>query len=570
MTVSLLVPAMRSSGAEKPTRPNVLIVIVDDVGHGDLGVHGNPVIKTPTLDRLAAQGVRLTRFQVAPVCAPTRASLMTGRDFYRTGVVDTFMGRALMHTDEVTLAEMLGSAGYRTGIFGKWHLGDNAPMRPIDQGFQEALVLKGGGIGQPSDPPGGEHYFDPILQHNGRPEATKGYCSDIFTEATLAFIKKARAEAQPFFAYLSFNAPHVPLEVPDSYREPYAKADLSPDRFPKTGFPQPGPAPRDETARVYGMIANIDDNMGKLLAGLETLGLAGETLVIFLSDNGPQQVRYVSGLRGRKGTVYEGGIRVPCFVRWTGKLTPGKVVDRIASAIDLTPTVLDACGVAPPANVKFDGLSLWPLLTGKIQADAWPDRMLFTQWHRGDVPEKFRAFAARNQQYKLVRAETGAKAPFELFDTEADPFEQHDLASTLPDVVDRLKRAYSDWFDDVSRTRGFESPPRILVGADRENPTILTPQDRRGSGAGAWEITVTRSGPFDVNVTVRPDPNPRIVRLRLGTLDREAPLPPGKASVAFERVSFPTGPGRFEAFVERDGKASAVVAVDLLRRDGRR
>ncbi len=541
-------------------RPNVLVVIADDMGHGDLGVHGNPVVKTPNLDRLAREGVRLTRFQVAPVCAPTRASLLTGRYHYRTGVVDTFRGRALMHTDEVTLAEALGAAGYRTGIFGKWHLGDNAPMRPMDQGFAEALVLKGGGIGQPSDPPGGSSYFDPLLQRNGRPERRRGYCSDVFTDAAIAFLGDRGRDA-PFFAYVAFNAPHTPLEVPESYRTPYAAADLSADRFPRGGSPPPRPALKDETARVYGMVTNIDDNVGRLLEKVEALGLAGETLVIFLTDNGPEQVRYVSGLRGRKGTVYDGGIRVPCFVRWPGRLAPGKVVDRVAAAIDIMPTVLDACGVTPPGGVRFDGLSLWPLLTGKAGAADWPDRTVFTQWHRGDVPERYRAFAARDQRYKLVRAEGAPGRPFELFDTEADPYERDDLAAAFPDVVTRLKGEYSAWFDDVSRTRGYDPPPRIHLGSPRENPTVLTPQDRRD--AGGWEVEVVRAGSFDVTLTVRPEPADRVARLRLGGLGREAAVGPGAGSVTFAAVPLPAGPGRFEAHAGRGD----VVSAEVHRRD---
>src|SRR5262245_14394140 len=197
------------SAAETVRRPNVIVVITDDQGHGDLGCHGNKIIKTPNLDRFAAQSVNLSRFHVCPVCSLTRACLLTGRYNYRTGVVDTFIGRSLMHPDEVTLAELLKSAGYRTGIFGKWHLGDNFPMRPIDQGFQEALVLKGGGIGQPSDPPGGSSYFDPVLQHNGRQEKKAGYCSDVYTDAALEFIKAG--SDRPFFVYLPFNCPHAPL-----------------------------------------------------------------------------------------------------------------------------------------------------------------------------------------------------------------------------------------------------------------------------------------------------------------------------------------------------------------------
>ncbi len=557
------------------TRPNVLVIITDDQGHGDLGIHGNPVIQTPNLDRLARDSVRLTRFQVAPVCAPTRASLMTGRYNYRTGVVDTFLGRAMMHTDEVTLAELLSAAGYRTGIFGKWHLGDNAPMRPIDQGFQEALVLQGGGIGQSSDPPGGSSYFDPILQHNGKEEKHQGYCSDVFTDAAIHFIAD-RSQPKPFFAYLAFNAPHAPLEVPESYRKLYAETDLSNERFPTGGYPWPGRVPKDITARVYGMVTNIDDNLGRLFAKLDSLGLADDTLVVFLTDNGPQQVRYVSGFRGLKGTTYEGGIRVASFWRWPGKLAPGKTIDRIASVIDLTPTILDACGLPKPADVKFDGVSLWPLLTGKVDPSAWPDRFLFTQWHRGDAPEKYRSFAARDQRYKLVRANTfrNLRPLFELFDIEADPYERQNLAMEHPEIVERLRSAYSDWLDDVSQTRGFEPPPRIHLGSPLENPTTLTPQDWRGptadgaTGLGYWEVDVIRPGDFDMTLTFRPVPNGSIARLKLGELVREAMVKPGAEEVRFDSVPLPVGPGRLEVWIEpEDRPRVGVRSVDVRRRD---
>ena len=453
-------------------QPNVVVIISDDQGHGDLGFHGNPKIKTPHLDQLARQSVRLDRFYVMPVCAPTRACLMTGRYNYRTRVVDTFLGRAMMDPAEVTLAEMFGGAGYRTAIFGKWHLGDNYPLRAIDQGFQEALVLKGGGIGQPSDPPGGSSYFDPVLQHNGRPVTKQGLgCSDVFTTAAIEFIEANRA--RPFFVYLAFNCPHTPLEVPDAYLQPYRDMHLANDQFPSVGHPLPMPLDPDVTARVYGMVTNIDDNVGRLLAALDERGLARDTIVVFLTDNGPQQVRYNSGMLDRKGSVHEGGIRVPCFVRWPAALPSDRVVDRIAAHIDLTPTLIEACGVPRPAGVAFDGKSLLPLLKG--EAPDWPDRTLFAQWHRGDVPERYRAFAARSQRYKLVRPEPAQRSPqpfektFELYDMEADPLEFHNIASEHPEVVDRLRAAYEKWFDDVSGTRGYD-PPRIALGAAPGEP----------------------------------------------------------------------------------------------------
>src|SRR5262245_10062555 len=244
IALAMAIVAVVSVRAEPAKRPNVVLIITDDQGYGDLGVHGNAKIRTPNLDRLAQQSVRLTHFYACPVCSPTRASLMTGRYNYRTGVVDTYLGRSLMHPDELTIAELLRDAGYRTGIFGKWHLGDNYPLRAIDQGFQEALVCKGGGLTQPSDPPGNS-YFDPVLMHNGKAEKAKGYCSDVFTDAALNFIKQG--SDQPFFVYLAFNAPHDPLQVDQKLVEPYLKLDLD-----------------ATTAKVYAMVENIDANVGRL------------------------------------------------------------------------------------------------------------------------------------------------------------------------------------------------------------------------------------------------------------------------------------------------------------------
>jgi len=553
-------------------RPNVLLVVTDDQGHGDLGVHGNPVIRTPNLDRLARRGARLTRFHVAPVCAPTRASLLTGRSNYRTGVTDTFLGRALMHTDEVTLAEVLAAAGYRTGIFGKWHLGDNAPMRPIDQGFQEALVIKGGGIGQPSDPPGGGHYVDPVLQHNGKPETRRGYCSDVFTDAAIAFLADPAGGNRPFFAYLAFNAPHTPLEVPEAYRERYAEADFSAGRFPKAGYPLSDATTRDVTARVYAMVTNVDDNVGRILDRLDVMGKAGETLVIFLTDNGPQQVRYNSGMRGRKGSVYDGGTRVPFFARWPGHLKAGHEVDRIAAAVDVMPTVLDACGVGPPEGVKLDGVSLWPLLTGRVESAGWTDRTLCVQWHRGDAPEKFRAFAARTQHYTLVRAEGSPR--LELFDAESDPFQMRDVAAAHPDETERLKAAYAAWFDEVTRTRRFDPPSRIHIGSPRENPTVLTRQDWRGPRAGweagslgYWEVETVRPGSFEILAEFDGAGAERRVRFSLRGETREAAVGPGETRCTFAGVGLTPGVGRLEVSVGAVGREVGVRSVTVRRTD---
>jgi len=320
---------LRGATRQSGKKPNVIVVITDDQGHGDLGFHGNPVIKTPNLDKLARQSVRMKNFHVSPVCSPTRASLMTGRYNYRTGVVDTFVGRSMMHSDETTIAALLRALGYRTGIFGKWHLGDNYPLRSIDHGFMESLVLTGGGIGQPSDPPGGESYFNPILQHNGKAVRKEDYCTDIFTDAAIDFVGKNKDS--PFFCYVAFNCPHGPLEVPKKYHDMY-KDKINIGQFPKFGFPV-GKVNLDETAKIYGMITNIDDNIGRLLAKLDELGIADDTIVIFLTDNGPQQPRYNSGMRGRKASLFEGGTHVPFFVRWPAQLPKDRDVIPIGAHI---------------------------------------------------------------------------------------------------------------------------------------------------------------------------------------------------------------------------------------------
>jgi arylsulfatase A-like enzyme len=501
---------------------------------------------------------------------------MTGRYNYRTGVVDTFLGRALMHPDEVTLAEMLAAAGYRTGIFGKWHLGDNYPMRPMDQGFQECLVLKGGGIGQPSDPPGGNSYFDPTLEHNGQSIKTKGYCSDVFTDAALKFVEDNRAK--PFFVYLAFNCPHTPLQVPEKYEAIYKKMNLAHSEFPAVGHPLPGKAQTDVTAKVYGMVTNIDDNLGRLFAKLDALKLTDDTIVVFLTDNGPQQVRYNSGMLERKGSVHDGGIRVPCFIRWPGKLEAGRKVDRIAAHIDLAPTLLDACGVARPKEVAFDGVSLLPLLKGE-KVD-WPDRTLYVQWHRGDEPELYRACAVRSQKYKLVQplgrdgnAKLPEKLAFKLYDMVKDPLEQHDIADKHPDIAEKMRKGYETWFKDVSSTRGY-APPRIHLGTAQENPVLLTRQDWRGpragwgpDGLGHWEVQVARAGNYNVTLRFAALRAPSTVQFSLGEATAKRELETGADQCTFESVRLTAGAGRLETWVVREKEKTGVLYVEVKRRD---
>ena len=533
----ILVWVLCALSASAASRPNVLVIISDDQGYGDLGFHGNPRIRTPNLDQLARESVRLKYFYVTPVCAPTRASLLTGRYNYRTGVTDTYLGRAMMFSDEVTLAEIFSSAKYRTGIFGKWHLGDNYPMRPQDQGFQETLIHKGGGIGQPSDPPEGDSYFNPTLYRNGKAVKTKGYCTDIFSDAAMEFIRKHRSK--PFFAWIAYNAPHTPLEVATNLVAPYTAMKLD-----------------DVTAKVYAMVSNVDDNVGRILRLLDELRIAEDTIVIFLTDNGPQQARYNAGMADRKGSVHEGGIRVPFFVRWPGHLQAGREVDRIAAHIDLAPTLLEACGI--PARKQFDGCSLWPLLTGAT-AD-WPDRTLFFQWHRGETPELHRAFAARSQKYKLLQPfgageKWNGKKVFKFYDMENDLLESNDIADPNPDLVARMLKEYDAWFAAVKSSRNF-ALPSIVVGSKKEKPVVLTRQDWRGpeanwstNGLGHWDVQILRTRKYSIRTIFPPVKNTTDVQLFYGDKSVVRIAQPGATNVTFN-VRLPAGALRLETQIK--------------------
>jgi arylsulfatase/arylsulfatase A len=440
--------ALRAS--DRDGKPNVLVVITDDQGYADLGVHGNPQVRTPQMDAFAREAVELTQFYACPVCAPSRAALMTGRYPLRTGIVDVFEPACNMRPEEVTLAEALRDAGYATGLVGKWHLGNKHPRRPTDQGFSEALTMPAIGLW---------NYFNPRLWHNGQEVTIPGYCMDILADRAITFLRENKD--RPFFLYFAPNLIHTPLQIDDAKVAPFRAAGLD-----------------EPTAKVYAMLESVDDNFGRVLAALRDLGLEENTLVLFTTDNGPctgstTTQRYMAGLRGLKGTVYENGIRVPCFVRWPGRLQGGVKIDRIAALIDVMPTVLDACGVDPPEGVRLDGASLMPLLRNP-QA-AWPDRTLFFQWEGNPLPEHGRAFAVRDQRYKLVQAVgiadrqshirdkyaelcraqgrgtlTVVGTPrLELFDIEADPGETADLAAEHPKIVAKMKQQYDAWFADV-------------------------------------------------------------------------------------------------------------------------
>lgn len=469
------------------TQPNIILIITDDQGYGDLGITGNPHIKTPQIDKFAKESISFNNFCVSPVCAPTRSSLMTGRYSLRTGVHDTYNGGANMATSEITIAEMLKTAGYKTGIFGKWHLGDNYPMRPTDQGFDESLIHLSGGMGQVGDFTtwfqGDSSYFNPILWHNNKMEKYSGYCTDIFAEQAIGFIE--RNSTSPFFCYLSFNAPHTPLQVPDKYYQLYKNIDPS-SGFDnnKKPFTKMSEKDKDDARKVYAMVSCIDDNLGKLFTKLEELKIAENTLVIFMTDNGPQQTRYVAGMRGLKGSVYRGGVRVPFYLRYPAKYAGNKEIETTVAHIDILPTLAEICNVRLPEDRAIDGKSLVPLLDGK-KVD-WADRFLFFYWNRR-YPELYNNIAVQNANYKLV-GHTSYNAEitdFELFDIQFDPYEKTNLIKEKTNLASQLKTELDRLYGELIASENLVNPPRVAIGNKNENPVFLNRNDAAGE-RGIW------------------------------------------------------------------------------------
>ena len=494
-------------GCEKNiTPPNVILIITDDQGYGDLNFNGNPNIITPALDNFAAESVRFNNFYVSPVCAPTRSSLMTGRYSLRTGVRDTYNGGAIMASSEVTLAEMLKQANFTTGIFGKWHLGDNYPSRPSDQGFDESLIHLAGGMGQVGDFTNyfkkDTSYFDPILWHNNEQKPYQGYCSDIFTENAIEFIEKNKNN--PFFCYLSFNAPHNPLQVPDEYYQIYKNIDptegIDPNLIPNEKINE---QTKENTRKVYAMVTNIDDNLKKLFSKVEELGIKENTIVIFMTDNGPQHARYVAGMKGRKTSVYNGGIRVPFYFRYPNEFSGDKEVDQMTAHIDLLPTLSKLCGTRIPEDRKIDGRNFIPSIEGKIQ----PERSFFSYWTR-KYPELFNNIALQRGQFKLVgKTDYDSEIEnFQLYDTNKDPFEKNNLIAQKKSIGLSLKEEMHQTFLELVNSENLKNPPRIILGSDFENPVYLNRNDAGGQRAvwnqeqaySFWKVDINKEGLYDL------------------------------------------------------------------------
>jgi len=555
---ALALPGVGRAADEHGGRPpNVIVIITDDQGYGDLACHGNPVISTPHMDNLYNESARLTDFHVSPTCSPARAALMTGRHKIRTGVWHTIMGRSLLRRDEVTMADMFRLSGYQTGIFGKWHLGDNYPFRPQDRGFEEVFIHGGGGVGQTPDYWGND-YFDDTYFHNGEWKKQDGYCTDVWFDGALRFIEANRD--RPFFAYVTTNAPHGPYRVPDSYREMYADADIS-----------------DKAARFYGMITNIDDNLGRLRKRLQELQIEQDTILVFLTDNGSAVPHFNAGMRGRKGSMYEGGHRVPCFIRWPGRIDGGYDVDRLTAHYDLLPTLADICGLQRPGGLRWNGRSLRPIL--RNPDNQWRDRKLVVDSQRVEKPRKWRRCAVMTDRWRLVNGK-------ELYDIEQDPGQQNDVAESHPEVVETLRRDYNRWWEDVSDR--FDEYCRIVLGSANENPARLTCMDwhepesgvpwnqgyiRNGADSnGFWAVYVLHDGQYrfelrrwpreaDIPINEAPDNgksiNAQEARLQIGSVDRTKPVPEGAKGVSFD-VQLEAGESRLKTWLKGpDGSRGA-------------
>jgi arylsulfatase A-like enzyme len=406
---------IRSQAASANERPNIMVILADDQGWGDLRVHGNLNIETPNIDSLARDGAIFDRFFVCAVCAPTRAEFLTGRYHSRGGVHGVTTGAERLNLDEKTIAETFKAAGYATAAFGKWHNGTQWPYHPNARGFDEYYGFCSGHWGL---------YFDPVLEHNGRIVRGQGYITDDLTNHALTFIEQNKS--RPFFCYLPFNTPHSPMQVPDRFFDELKDNPIN---------MRSRDAEKEDiqmTRSALAMCENIDWNVGRVLKKLEELELARKTIVLYFSDNGPNSWRWNGGMKGRKGSTDEGGVRVPCMVRWPGRIKPGTRIPQIAGAIDLLPTLADMTGVRIVSTKPLDGTSVKPLLFG--QAENWPDRMIFSH-QNGRV-------SVRTQQYRL-------DAEGKLFDMETDPGQDRDISGDKPQIAEKLRKAVARWKQQV-------------------------------------------------------------------------------------------------------------------------
>lgn len=489
--LSIPFPALTTASEVLSKKPNVILVITDDQGKGDLGCMGNPYIKTPRLDQFYSEAVRFTNFHVSTTCAPTRGSLLTGRHTNRLNVYHTITGRSLLYEDELTLPQILAQNGYTNGMFGKWHLGDNYPFRPEDRGFQEVVRHGGGGITQGPDYWGND-YFDDTYWHNGHPQKYNGYCTDVFFSEAMRFIEQNKDN--PFFCYIATNAPHSPFNVPEKYLNLYKDAKNLDEKV----------------KRFYGMISNIDDNFKALEDKLKALGIKENTILIFMTDNGTAAGSQVNsaGLRGAKGSEYEGGHCVPFFIRWpAGKIDGGKDIDNLVAGYDVLPTLVDLLDLNMNPVKPLDGRSLRPLLYGK--GEKWPNRILYIDTQRLQNLVKYRNYSVMDNNWRLVNGN-------ELYDINNDLGQTVNVFEKYPEVVKKLATGYEKWWQSFLDEGVDERYAYIKVGSPHENPARISAHDMftgqygqiwhqygaasASRAAGKWKIEFVADGEYTISL----------------------------------------------------------------------
>ncbi len=572
---SLLLPNLLSASRTlNPSRPNVIILLEDDQGYGDLSCHGNPVLKTPNLDKLHAESIRFTDFHSAPMCTPTRSQLMTGRDCLYNGATRVNNGRVCLRAELPTMADFFKSSGYRTGIFGKWHLGDNYPYRPIDRGFEEAVTFPGSHIASAPDFWLNDYYDDTYI-HDGKLEQYSGYCEDIFFDQAMSWMHKCSTRNTPFFCYIPTNIPHTPYFVDDDYRNPYAS--------------QTGQVPA-----YFGMIAEADMNLGRLEAFLRDKGLRDNTIFIYSTDNGTAvgDTVFNAGMKGKKTDYWEGGHRVPCFVRWPlGGLVSPKDFTDLAEMQDILPTLIDLCGLQNPLSVGFDGSSLAPLLRG--QTAQVSDRKLVVQYCKEPLAPAKWSCSIMWGKWRLLNQ-------FELYNIDSDPGQATDVYNLYPAIASALQTHYEQWWANVS-PRIAEFMP-ITIGSQQENPTKLCVPDWYGDPIdmntgirqglkknGVYKITVAQAGNYRIALRRWPIEADTAItaavpiynyhdskgfyggvygnypagvalaitsaRLQVSTIDQTVPVQPTDKEVVFN-VTLPQGPTTLQTWFNIPGSTS--------------
>jgi arylsulfatase A-like enzyme len=506
--ITLLIFSFSNTSTFSQKQPNVIIIMTDDQGYGEFSCHGNPITQTPNIDKLASAGVRLDNFHVAPMCTPTRGQLMSGVDAFRNNAINVSSGRTLLRSDLKTMADLFKAAGYRTGLFGKWHLGDNYPFRPQDRGFDETLWFPSSHINSIPDYWNND-YFDDTYIHNGKRKPYKGYCTDVFFDEAISWMK-SKSSKKPFFVYLAPNAAHSPHFVPEKYREPIRKAlAAKPELVSHLNEEQ-----KDELVSFLAMGGNIDENMGKLDDNLAISGLLDNTIVVFLTDNGSTMGfnYYNAGMKGNKTTLWEGGHRVPCFIRWkNGNLPNANPIKDVCQVQDLMPTLLDFSGIKIPKNL--DGISLADRI--KDRAKQLADRMMVINYSRmpgmkvnysndPTTPNKDGA-AVLWGDWRLLENR-------ELYNVGTDPHQDKDVSAEFPDMMQKMRNHLDNWWNGVKDH--VSDVQRVIIGSEKENPMLLTAcewldvfvdqqkQVRQGDiKNGSWHLEVAQAGQYEFKIS---------------------------------------------------------------------